>query len=71
MWARVHLGRNWGTPMSEKVDAELVTTGPYHYIRKHRIDMIKYAITVYEGGTHQEDSDEPVQSLRLRSVTPL
>jgi protein-S-isoprenylcysteine O-methyltransferase Ste14 len=32
-WARVHLGRNWGTPMSEKVDAELVTTGPYQYIR--------------------------------------
>jgi protein-S-isoprenylcysteine O-methyltransferase Ste14 len=32
-WARVHLGRNWGTPMSEKIDAELVTTGPYRYIR--------------------------------------
>jgi protein-S-isoprenylcysteine O-methyltransferase Ste14 len=33
LWARVYLGRNWGTPMSEKVDAELVTTGPYEYIR--------------------------------------
>jgi protein-S-isoprenylcysteine O-methyltransferase Ste14 len=33
VWARVHLGRNWGTPMSEKVDAELVTSGPYQYIR--------------------------------------
>ena len=33
VWARVYLGRNWGTPMSERVDAELVTTGPYHYIR--------------------------------------
>jgi protein-S-isoprenylcysteine O-methyltransferase Ste14 len=33
VWARVHLGRNWGAPMSEKVDAELVTTGPYRYIR--------------------------------------
>jgi protein-S-isoprenylcysteine O-methyltransferase Ste14 len=33
VWARVHLGRNWGTPMSEKKDAELVTTGPYQYIR--------------------------------------
>jgi protein-S-isoprenylcysteine O-methyltransferase Ste14 len=33
VWARVHLGRNWGTPMSEKLDAELVTTGPYRYIR--------------------------------------
>ncbi|MGO9659836.1 MAG: methyltransferase family protein [Acidimicrobiales bacterium] len=33
LWARAYLGRNWGTPMSEKVDAELVTTGPYRYIR--------------------------------------
>ena len=33
LWARFYLGRNWGTPMSEKVDAELVTTGPYRYIR--------------------------------------
>ena len=33
LWARVYLGRNWGTPMSEKVDAELVITGPYRYIR--------------------------------------
>jgi protein-S-isoprenylcysteine O-methyltransferase Ste14 len=33
VWARVHLGRNWGAPMSEKVDAELVSTGPYQYIR--------------------------------------
>jgi protein-S-isoprenylcysteine O-methyltransferase Ste14 len=33
VWARVYLGRNWGTPMSEKVDTELVTTGPYQYIR--------------------------------------
>lgn len=33
VWARVHLGRNWGTPMSEKVNAELVTSGPYQYIR--------------------------------------
>ena len=33
LWARVHLGRNWGTPMSEKVDAELITGGPYRYIR--------------------------------------
>jgi protein-S-isoprenylcysteine O-methyltransferase Ste14 len=33
VWARAYLGRNWGTPMSEKVDAELVTTGPYRYIR--------------------------------------
>jgi protein-S-isoprenylcysteine O-methyltransferase Ste14 len=28
VWARVHLGRNWGTPMSEKADPELVTRVP-------------------------------------------
>jgi protein-S-isoprenylcysteine O-methyltransferase Ste14 len=33
IWARVHLGRNWGMPMSEKDDPELVTTGPYRWIR--------------------------------------
>ena len=33
VWARVHLGRNWGMPMSEKADAELVTTGPYRHVR--------------------------------------
>jgi hypothetical protein len=33
VWARIYLGRNWGTPMSQKVDPELVTTGPYHYVR--------------------------------------
>jgi protein-S-isoprenylcysteine O-methyltransferase Ste14 len=33
IWARVHIGRNWGMPMTEKVDPELVTTGPYRRIR--------------------------------------
>lgn len=33
VWARVHIGRNWGTPMSQKDDAELVTSGPYHLVR--------------------------------------
>ncbi len=32
-WARIYLGGNWGTPMSQKVDPELVTSGPYRYIR--------------------------------------
>lgn len=31
--ARHHLGRNWGLPMSRKQDPELVTSGPYAYIR--------------------------------------
>jgi protein-S-isoprenylcysteine O-methyltransferase Ste14 len=33
IWARVYLGRNWGMPMSQKADPELVTTGPYSRIR--------------------------------------
>jgi protein-S-isoprenylcysteine O-methyltransferase Ste14 len=33
VWARRCIGRNWGTPMSEKVDPELVTSGPYRRVR--------------------------------------
>src|SRR5271169_6143029 len=33
VWAKVYLGRNWGMPMSQKADPELVTTGPYGRIR--------------------------------------
>lgn len=31
--ARFYIGRNWGPPMSQKVDPELVTRGPYALIR--------------------------------------
>jgi protein-S-isoprenylcysteine O-methyltransferase Ste14 len=31
--ARLHLGRNWGLPMSHKEQPELVTSGPYAVIR--------------------------------------
>ena len=31
--ARWYLGRNWGMPMSRKEQPELVTSGPYAYIR--------------------------------------
>jgi len=33
VWARIFIGRNWGMPMTEKTDPELVTTGPYSRIR--------------------------------------
>ncbi len=33
VWARVHLGRNWGMPMTEKQEPELVTSGPYRLVR--------------------------------------
>jgi protein-S-isoprenylcysteine O-methyltransferase Ste14 len=33
VWARFHLGRNWGMPMTRKDEPELVTSGPYRFIR--------------------------------------
>jgi protein-S-isoprenylcysteine O-methyltransferase Ste14 len=33
IWARVQLGRNWGMPMTQKAEPELVTDGPYRFVR--------------------------------------
>jgi protein-S-isoprenylcysteine O-methyltransferase Ste14 len=33
IWARVHIGRNWGSPMSQKNEPELVISGPYRLVR--------------------------------------
>ena len=33
VWARRYLGQNWGMPMTEKDDPELVTSGPYRRVR--------------------------------------
>lgn len=33
VWARVALGRNWGMPMTQKDQPELITSGPYHLVR--------------------------------------
>jgi protein-S-isoprenylcysteine O-methyltransferase Ste14 len=33
IWARLHIGRNWGQPMSRKDEPELVTSGPYRFVR--------------------------------------
>jgi protein-S-isoprenylcysteine O-methyltransferase Ste14 len=33
VWARLHLGRNWGMPMSRKDEPELITSGPYRLVR--------------------------------------
>jgi protein-S-isoprenylcysteine O-methyltransferase Ste14 len=33
VWARVNLGRNWGMPMTQKAEPELVTSGPYRFVR--------------------------------------
>ncbi|MGO9976710.1 MAG: methyltransferase family protein [Solirubrobacteraceae bacterium] len=33
IWARVQLGRNWGMPMTQKAEPDLVTSGPYRFVR--------------------------------------
>ena len=33
VWARIYLGRNWGMPMTKKEEPELVTSGPYRFVR--------------------------------------
>jgi protein-S-isoprenylcysteine O-methyltransferase Ste14 len=33
VWARIYLGRNWGMPMTQKDEPELVTSGPYELVR--------------------------------------
>ena len=33
IWARSEIGRNWGTPMSQKDEPELVMSGPYSLVR--------------------------------------
>jgi len=33
IWAKIHLGKNWGMPMAIKENPELIATGPYYFIR--------------------------------------
>jgi protein-S-isoprenylcysteine O-methyltransferase Ste14 len=33
IWARVNIGRNWGGPMTQKDEPELVRSGPYGLVR--------------------------------------
>lgn len=33
IWARIHIGKNWGMPMSLKEKPKLITTGPYRFVR--------------------------------------
>ena len=33
VWARLHLGRNWGMPATQRAEPELVTSGPYRFVR--------------------------------------
>jgi protein-S-isoprenylcysteine O-methyltransferase Ste14 len=33
IWARLHFAKNWGMPMTIKQNPELITSGPYRYVR--------------------------------------
>lgn len=33
VWARIHLGRNWSGTVTVKRDHELITSGPYRFVR--------------------------------------
>ena len=46
IWARVHIGRNWGPPMSQKNEPELITSGPYR-----PADATLWDASVVAGGT--------------------
>ena len=47
VWARIHIGRNWGMPMTRREQPELVTTGPYRTVRH----PIYTGILLAAGGT--------------------
>lgn len=44
IWARVHLGRNWSSAPALKEDHELVTTGPYRFVRHPIYTGLLFAI---------------------------
>lgn len=33
IWARVHLGRNWSSAVTSRVEHELIRSGPYRWVR--------------------------------------
>lgn len=43
-WARIHIGRNWGRPMTLKESPELVTSGPYAYVRHPIYAGVSFAL---------------------------
>jgi protein-S-isoprenylcysteine O-methyltransferase Ste14 len=45
VWARVYIGRNWGMPMTQKQDPELITSGPYRRVRHPIYSGIILAMT--------------------------
>lgn len=51
IWARVALGRNWGMPMTQHEHPELVTSGPYRFVR-HPIYTGMNAMMIGTGLVH-------------------
>ena len=45
VWARLHLGRNWGMPTTQRAEPELVTSGPYRL----REDAVRRPATARPG----------------------
>jgi protein-S-isoprenylcysteine O-methyltransferase Ste14 len=33
IWARIHLGRNWSSAVTSKIEHELIRSGPYRWVR--------------------------------------
>ena len=53
-WARFHLGRNWSPAPAIKVEHELVTSGPYRFVRHPIYTGILVALvgSALAGGVH-------------------
>jgi protein-S-isoprenylcysteine O-methyltransferase Ste14 len=45
VWARLHIGSNWGTPMARKDEPDLVTSGPYRWVRHPIYSGLILAVT--------------------------
>jgi protein-S-isoprenylcysteine O-methyltransferase Ste14 len=41
VWARLHLGRNWGMPMTQRAEPELVTSGPYRFVGRGAVRVAR------------------------------
>ena len=64
IWARIHLGRNWGMPGSRKQQPEIVTSGPYAYIRHPIYSGVLLAMVGSAFG------ESPIWGLALLFVPP-
>jgi protein-S-isoprenylcysteine O-methyltransferase Ste14 len=68
VWARLHLGRNWGMPMTQRAEPELVTSGPYRFVRHPIYTGLLTALlgTVVPGVQKQDEDAHPVPPVGRR-----